>query len=163
MGALHRPLRQAGPRVVALLTGMTLSPRQQAVVLEALRAGHSRDFRPGAVLCDLIRQAFLAEGGVELLEAVLRGDLRASLHRFEARTWAGVAAGWQEHCAEPRAACALLLTAATREGWLWRRLSDRFEQDLTARALTMASGLQASSADLPAAVRVVLREVAVQP
>jgi hypothetical protein len=132
---LRRPLREAGPGVIRLVLGLTFAPRQRAVVLEALGAPGAADLAPGAGLAALLDRAFLCDGGVELIEHVVRGQLSAPLAALAPLSWAGAAEAFQAHGDDPRRAAALLLTVATRAGWLWRKLEQRVVQELEARAI----------------------------
>ncbi len=133
VAAPRRPLRAAPPRVLRALVALALDHRERAIVLDALGVPGALAWREGRSLEGLLEHAALVDGGLELLEAVLRGELAAKAAPA-ARGSAALVVAWEEaREGSPRAAAALLFGVATSEGWLMRRLEQRMLEDLDAR------------------------------
>jgi hypothetical protein len=137
----RRALRHADARVWRALVALAFHHRERAIVLEALGVRGAATWREGRSLDGLYEHAALAEGGLELLEALLRGELlgaahdpdRLDPHAFESP--AALAEAWERaHEGPARMAAVLLFVAATSEGFIMRRLEARMLEELEARA-----------------------------
>ena len=129
----RRPLRAADRRVRRALLALAFEHRERSIVLEALGVQGAAAWREGRSLDGLLEVAELAEGGLELLEGLLRGELRASEHA-SLDCPAAIACAWERaHDGAPRQAAGLLFLVATSEGWVMRRLEQRMLEELEAR------------------------------
>ena len=129
----RRPLRHAGARVCRALVAVAFGHRERAIVLEALGVRGAAAWREGRTLDGLYEEAAFADGGLELVEALLRGELRVDTHAYASP--AALAEAWERaHDAPAREAAALLFVAATSEGIVMRRLEERMLEELEARA-----------------------------
>lgn len=149
----RRPLRAADRRACRVLLALAFGHRERSIVLEALGVQGAANWREGRSLNGLLELAALADGGFELLEGLLRGELR-DVDAAEVSCPAAIACAWERaHDGPARAAAALLFVVATSEGWVMRRLEERMVEELEAR-LWRGTGTSRTSVRGPSRTRI---------